>query len=129
LPVLVIAPRTVLVPLEYSDGMRPYEGHGARRGGKASGVAEFGGDGERGEIIDAAETAQALHTRAQRVEIEQGTQVLFDGPEPGDDFVHGPQIGAMGLVERRDRPRLCPQPGIVTLRPGLLSGGKPAAMP
>ena len=41
------------------------EGHGTRRSGKAAGVAELRGDGERGEIIDAAEAAQPLDARAR----------------------------------------------------------------
>jgi hypothetical protein len=40
------------------------EGHDARGGRKAAGVAQFRGDGQRGEIVDAAEAAEALDARA-----------------------------------------------------------------
>jgi hypothetical protein len=70
-----------------------------------------------------------LDARPQGVEIEKRAEVLFDGPDPGDDFIDGSQIGAMCLVERWQRPRLRPQPRVVTLRPSLFGRGKPAAMP
>src|SRR5436309_2892650 len=53
--------------------------HGARSGRKAARVAEFRGDGERGQVVDAAEAAQPLHTRTERFEIEQRAEILFTG--------------------------------------------------
>ncbi len=46
------------------------EGHGTGRRGKPTRIAEFGRDRERGQIVDAAEAAQALDAWAQRLEIE-----------------------------------------------------------
>ena len=43
---------------------QPDEAHHARGGGKAARIAEFGGDGQRGEVVDAAETAQAFNAGA-----------------------------------------------------------------
>lgn len=60
--------------------------HEARRRGKASGVAEFGGNGERGEVVDPAEAAQAFDTRAQRLDREQIAQLEIDGLEARDGF-------------------------------------------
>ena len=58
-----------------------HEGHRPWRRGKTPGVAEFGGDGQRGEVINPAETAESVDARLQRLEGEQLTQVLFDRPE------------------------------------------------
>src|SRR2546430_7082940 len=54
------------------------EAHEARGGGKAARVAEFGGDGQRGEIVDTAEAAQAFDTGFGRIEREQVPQVRVD---------------------------------------------------
>jgi hypothetical protein len=45
-------------------GHEAHERHRARRGGKAAGVAEFSGTGERREVVDPAEAAQALDASA-----------------------------------------------------------------
>ena len=108
LPVLVMGPRACLAPLEYSDGTRPVKAMTLRRGGKAARVAEFGGDGERGEIVDAAEAAQALDAGPQRLERQQVAQFGVDGLEPGDGFVDGADVGAVGLLERGERPASAP---------------------
>ena len=104
------------------------ERHGAWRGGKAAGVAEFGGDGERGQIIDAAEAAQTLHASAQRVEIQQGAQLGFDVMQPGEHFIDRTQVGAMGLIQRRQWPRLGPQPRVMPFGPRLLGRGEASAV-
>ena len=49
---------------------------------EAAGVAEFGRNGERGEIVDAAEAAQALDAGAERLEGEQIAQLDIDGLQP-----------------------------------------------
>ena len=94
-------------------GDKADKSHDARRGGKAPRVAELGGDGECRQIVDPAEAAQSLDAWAQRLEIEQGPQVLFNGAEPRDRFVDGAQVGVMRVIERRERPGLRAQPGIV----------------
>src|SRR6185436_8737706 len=63
-----------------------HEGHDARRGGKAAGVAEFGSDGKCGELVDAAEAAQALDAGAQRFDGEEVAQFEVNGLEAGDAF-------------------------------------------
>ena len=82
------------------------KGHHARGGWKAAGVAEFGRDGERGEIVDAAEAAQALDAGAQRFEREEVAEFGVDGVEPADSFVDRADVGAVGLLERGQRPAL-----------------------
>ena len=54
------------------------EGHGAWGGGEASGIAELRRNRERGEIVDAAEAAQPLHTGAQGLEREEGAEILLE---------------------------------------------------
>ena len=65
----------------------------ARGRGEAARITEFGGDRQRREIIDAAETAQPLDARPQRLEVEQAAQIVFDRAEPRDGFVDRAQIG------------------------------------
>ena len=96
--------------------------------GKAAGVAEFGGDGEGGEIVDAAETAQAFDAGAQRLDGEQIAELGFDGLEPADGFVDGADVSPVGLLERRQRPALGLEPSGMAFRPGFLGGGEPPAM-
>lgn len=52
-------------------GHESHERHGARRRGESARIAQFGGDRQRGEIVDPSETAQALDSRPQRLEVEQ----------------------------------------------------------
>jgi hypothetical protein len=73
-------------------GHQAGERHGARGRGKATRVAEFRGDRERGEIIDAAEAAQPLDARPQGLELEEGPQIRFDVPEAGARFIDRAQI-------------------------------------
>ena len=54
------------------------KGHRPRGGREPPRVAEFGGDGQRGEIVDAAETAQALDAGPQRLQREQVPQIGID---------------------------------------------------
>src|SRR5437763_3396748 len=101
--------------------------HGAGGGRKAPWVAELGGDGERGQVVDAAEAAQPLYTRTERFEIEQGAEILFNGAKARDGFLDGAQIRAVGLIEGGDRPRLCAKPHVVALGPGPFGPGEPTA--
>jgi hypothetical protein len=126
LPVLVIAPRAFLVPLECSEGIRPTKAISRGAVAKRRGFAELGGDGQGGQIVDAAETAKALDAWPQRLEIKERPQVLLDGLEPRDRFIDGAEVGPMRLIKRRQRPRLGAQPGIVPFRPCLLRGGEAA---
>ena len=87
-----------------------------------------GSDGQGREVIDAAEAAEPLDPRSERLEIEQGAEILFDGAETRDGFIDGAQIRAMGVIERRDRPGLCPQPDVVPFGPGLLGGREAPAV-
>jgi hypothetical protein len=107
------------VPLECSDGTTD-ERHGARGRGKAPGIAELRCDREGGEIIDAAEAAETLDPWAQRLEIEQGTEIRFDVTEAGDHFIDRAPIGPMRLIEGGQRPRLRAEPGVVALGPAFL---------
>src|SRR6187549_1076993 len=65
-------------------GDEAHEGHGRGRAAKAARIAELGGDRQRGEIVDAAEAAQALDPGSQRLEIEQRAEVVLDRAETGD---------------------------------------------
>jgi hypothetical protein len=118
----------LLRPAGMLRGDQADEGHEPGCSRKATRVAEFGGDGERGQVVDPAEAAKSLDARAERLESEERPQVLFDGVEPCDRFIDGAEIGAMGLVERRQRPRLGAEPGIVPLRPRLPRGRKATAV-
>ena len=90
-----------------SDGTSPNEGHHATARRGSGGGPKFGGNGERGEIVDTAETAQALDTRAQRVEGERNARRSRSRVcRRADGFVDGPHVGAMGLFEGRQRPAL-----------------------
>ena len=102
--------------------------HHARRRRKAARVAQFGGDGQRGEVVDAAEAAQAFHTPAQRLQREELTQVRVDGLEARKRIVDGTDIGAMRLRQCRQRPRLGVQPRMVARVPRALGLGKPATV-
>jgi hypothetical protein len=55
------------------------ERHRAGRCWKPPGVTQFGRDGERGEIVDVPEAAQALDPRPERLQGEQVTELEFDG--------------------------------------------------
>jgi hypothetical protein len=102
------------------------KGHEARGGREAARIPEFGGDRQRGQVIDAAEAAQPLDARPQRLQVEQAAQVLLDGLQARDGFVDGPQIRAMRLLERRQWPQLRAKPRVVPLGPGLLRRGEAA---
>jgi hypothetical protein len=102
----------------HEAGKRP---HPWRRG-EAAGVAEFGGDGEGGEIVDAAETAQALDACAERLDGEQIAEVGIDGLQPAEGFGDRTDVGAMGLLKRRAGPALGLQPGGMAFGPGPLGG-------
>jgi hypothetical protein len=104
------------------------KGHRAGRRRKPTRVAELGGNRQRREVVDAAEAAEALHARPARLEVEQGGEILFDRAQAGERFVDGAEVGAMGLLQRGDRPRLAAEPEMVPLRPGLLGRGEPSAV-
>ena len=77
--------------------------HRAGRRGEATGIAEFRGDGQCGEIIDTAEASQAFHACAQGFEIEKRPELGFNITQTGEHLIDRAQIGAMCLVERRQR--------------------------
>jgi len=58
----------LLGPAGMLGGHQADKAHEARGGGKATGVAEFGGDGERREIVNAAKAAQARDAGFKRFE-------------------------------------------------------------
>ena len=47
-------------------GDQPDKGHGPRRTPKSARVAELGGDGQRGQVINPAEAAQPLDATVRR---------------------------------------------------------------
>ena len=117
-----------LAPLECSDGTRPTKAISLGAVGKAPRIAELGRNGQGGEVVDPAEAAQARDARPQRLQVEQGAQILLDGRAGGPGFVDGAEIGPMRLVEGGQRPRLGAEPGVVALGPGLLGAGEAAAV-
>ena len=103
------------------------EGHDPRRRGKPAGIAEFGGDRQGREIVDAAETPEPLDARSQRLDRQQVAQFGIDRLEAADRFIDGADIGAVGLLERGQRPALRLQPLGVPLRPGFFRRGEAPA--
>jgi hypothetical protein len=89
-------------------GEEAREGHQPWRGGEAACITEFGGDGERREVIDAAKAPEPIDARPERREGEELPQFGVDGLEPGDGFVDRPDIRVMRLLECRDRPPAAP---------------------
>ena len=65
LPDLVAAAAALASPAPYASG-----GLDWLAGMGEDNIAEFGGDGQRGEVVDAAKTPEALHTRCERLEGE-----------------------------------------------------------
>jgi hypothetical protein len=104
------------------------KGHQAGGGRKARRVAQFGGDRQGREIVDASKAAETAGPGPQRLEVEQGPQVLLDGAQPRHDFIDGPQLRLMGLRERGEGPRLRPYPDVVPLGPRARRR-EPAAVP
>ena len=123
----MIAPRAC--PAGVLGRHEPDKRHQSRRRREASWVAKFGGNRQRGQIVDATKTSQPLDARLQRLEREQRAQILLDRAEPSDRLVHGAQIRAMGLIEGGHRPRLGSQPRLVALRPRFLGAREAAAVP
>ena len=81
-------------------------GHRAWRRRETARVPEFCRNGQRGEIIHAAEAPQASDARAQRLKIQQAAQIRFDVTEASQRFIHRAQVRGVGLVECRQRPSL-----------------------
>jgi hypothetical protein len=65
----------------------------------------------------------------QRLERQQRAQILLDGAETGDRFFDGAKIGAMCLIQRRERPGLQAQPRLVALGPRVFRARESTAMP
>jgi hypothetical protein len=63
-------------------------------------------DGERGEIVDAAEAAQARDPGREGFERQQIAQFGIDRVQPGNGFVDGADVGPMRLLKRGQRPAL-----------------------
>jgi hypothetical protein len=82
------------------------KGHDPWRRGEAAGVAEFGSDGEGGEIVDAAEAAEPLDPRSQGLEGEEITQFGIDRLQPAEGFIDRTDVGSMGLLKRGQGPAL-----------------------
>src|SRR5688572_12019866 len=102
--------------------------HDARGRGEAARVSQLGGDGERGEIVDAAKTAEPLDARAEGLDGQQIAQFGIHRLEPADRFINGTDIGPVGLLERWQRPALRLQPRGMALRPGALGGRESPAV-
>src|SRR4029453_1339777 len=66
------------------------KGQGPRGRGKGAGVPEFGGDGQRGEVIDAPKASETLDARPERFDREQIAQLGTDGLEACGALVDGP---------------------------------------
>jgi hypothetical protein len=106
----------------------PGERHHPRCGREAAGVTEFGGDGQRRQIVDAAETAQAFDAAAERLDREQIAELGVHRLKATAGFVDGADIRAMRLLESGQGPTLGLQPRGVPCRPRLLGGREAAAM-
>jgi hypothetical protein len=104
------------------------KGHEPGRGRKAPGIAEFGGDGQRGEVVDAPEAAEAFDAGAQGLEREEIAQFQIDGLAAGQGFVDGADVGAVRLFEGRERPLLRLQPLGVPFGPGALGARETPAV-
>ena len=98
-------------------------------GGKAPGITQFGGDGEGGEIVNAAEAAEAFDAGAQRLQREEVTEFGIDRLEAPDGFIDRPHVRAMGLLERGNGPALRLQPGRIAFGPRRFRPGEATAMP
>src|SRR5688572_4478995 len=102
--------------------------HDAGGGGEAPGIAQFGGDGEGGEIVNAAEAAETFDAGAERLDGEEVPELGIDRVESPDGFIDRSHVRAMGLLERGDRPALRLQPGRMACGPRLLRPGKATAV-
>ena len=96
------------------------EGHHLRRGREPSGITQFGGDRQRGEIVNAAEAAETFDASAEGLDGEEVTELGIDGVESPDGLIDRPHVRAMGLLERGDRPALRLPPGGMACGPRLL---------
>jgi hypothetical protein len=102
------------------------KGHDTRSGGKAARIPEFGGNGQRRQIIDAAEAAEALDASAERLEAEKIAELEFDRRQLGDALLDRPDIGVVGLSQRGPIPALRVQPLGVLFRPRALGEEEPS---
>jgi hypothetical protein len=80
------------------------------------------------EIVNAAEAAQSLDARSQRVQRQQVAEFGVNGAQSGDGFVDRADVGAMRLLERRKRPALRLEPLGMRFGPGLFGAGEAAAV-
>jgi hypothetical protein len=129
LPVLVIAPRARFAPLECSDGTRRTKAivRGAEPKRRASPSSAAMVRAVRSSIP--AETPEVFDAGPERLERQQVAEIVFDGAEASHGLVHRAKIGAVRLIERRQRPDLCAEPRVVPVRPGFFRRREPAAMP
>ena len=65
-------------------------GHQPASRQKASRVPQFGGNGQRGDVVHAPEASQPLDARPQGLERHELLQLRFDGTEAGDRLVVQP---------------------------------------
>ena len=85
-------------PAGILGGDQAGEGHQTRGRRKAAGVAEFGGKGQRREVVDAAEAAEAFDPRLQRLDREHDNlrAALRRTLDVGDSGLALRMAGALG---------------------------------
>jgi hypothetical protein len=83
-------------PTRVFGGDQTDKRHCARGRGEPARIAELRRDREGGEIVDAAETAQALDAWPQGLKVEEGAEILFDVTESSEDFIDGSEIRPVG---------------------------------
>ena len=104
------------------------EGHHGPGRWEASGVAEFHGEHQGAEGVDAPEAAQARDSVLERRLGHERLQVCFDVVEPTPRFIDGAQIVRMGVCERRQLPLLGAEP-LVILGAPRSGAGEPPPVP
>ena len=122
----VAGPRNSAAPDAPPTGV--FGGHESRKGHdspgrrEASRVAEFHGEHEGAEGIDAAEAAQAGDPLLEGGLGDERVEVRFDVVETAPGFIDGAEIVRMGVRERRQLPPLGAEPLVHTWRPRTSCG-------
>jgi hypothetical protein len=75
---------------------------GGRR--KTARISELRGNRQGSKIADAPEASQATHRLRKQLARKIRAHGLIENREPRGRLLHGPQVGAEGLLERGDRP-------------------------
>ena len=129
MPVFVIPPRACFVPLECSEGIKPTYAIKPRADGNRRGSPNSAA------IVSAVMSSMPRKQRSRWTRVRSGSQhhecvqLVFEGAQSRDRFIDRPQVGLVRLRERRQRPGLRAQPGVMPLRPRTLRRGEAAAMP